>query len=273
MSQSKPTTGDQTGEPAVALIPAAGHARRLGRLPCSKEIYPLGRVAGKAGAPARSKAVCEHLLEALSAAGIATGYMVLRPGKWDIPAYLESLEERGLDLAYLTIAGSRSVPETLDRAYPFVRGRRVALGFPDILFRPVTAYRDLLERQARSRAAVVLALFPTDQDERSDMVEVDGAGAVRRLVIKRPPRGLRYTWSAAVWGPQFSDYLHRYAAETVERSSADGSEPSVGDAIQAALDDGLGVEAVVYEEGETLDIGTPESLRRAIERFGGGVEP
>ncbi len=40
-------------------------------------------------------------------------------------------------------------------------------------------------------------------------------------------------------------------------------ELSVGDAFQAALDDGLAVEGVVFEQGGYLDIGTPDDLDEA----------
>ncbi len=63
-------------------------------------------------------------------------------------------------LAYLSIPGSRSVPETLDRAFPFVDGAIVALDFPDVIFEPVDAYARLIERQAATGADLVLGLFP-----------------------------------------------------------------------------------------------------------------
>ena len=241
----------------IALIPAAGRATRLGRLPHSKEIHPVG--------VSPPRAVCEFLLDSLVAAGIQLGYVILRPGKWDIPEHLEGLE-LDIDLAYLTIEDSPSVAHTLDRAHPFIAGRRVALGFPDIVFQPQDAFQQLLERQEATAAPVVLGLFPTDQGPRSDMVELDDDGRARRIVIKEPGTDLRFMWSIAIWTARFTDYLHRFL-EVPPLAREDESdlerELFIGDVIQAAIEDGFDVETVVFAEGSILDVGTPESLRLA----------
>ena len=63
-------------------------------------------------------------------------YIVLRPGKWDIPAYFGDGSILNMHLAYLMLGVPFGVPFTLDQAYPFVRYATVAFGFPDILFEP-----------------------------------------------------------------------------------------------------------------------------------------
>ena len=256
----------------VGLVPAAGRADRLGSLPCSKEIFPLGFRRGDDGAP-RPRAVCSYLLESLAQAGVDRAFILLRQGKWDIPALLGSGSDLALPLAYLALEPTASVAETLDRAYPFVAGATVALGFPDILFRPPDAYRHLLSRLAETEAEVVLGLFPTDQHWKTDMVELDDedrrpgrapAERVRRIVIKQADAGLSFTWSIAVWGPDFSRYLHDYVGRGREESHR---EIYVGDVIQAAIEDGIRVVGVRFPEGSFLDVGTPEDLRQAVARF------
>ena len=69
----------------IGLVPAGGSARRLGQIPCSKEIFPLG-FAGE-GKERRPKAVSEYLLDKYRAAGCEKVFFILRQGKWDIPAY------------------------------------------------------------------------------------------------------------------------------------------------------------------------------------------
>jgi glucose-1-phosphate thymidylyltransferase len=249
----------------VALIPAAGRATRLSGLPCSKEIYPVGASRPKEGGPPRPKAVCEYLLEALATAGIQEGFVILRPGKEDIPEHLHGLE-LDIELTYLTIEDSPSVAHTLDHAYSFLPGKRVALGFPDIVFQPQDAFRRILERQQATGAPVVLGLFPTDQGPRSDMVELDDEGRARRIVIKQPGTDLRFMWSIAIWTPRFTDYLHQFLESpplTREDMSGLARELFIGDVVQAAIEDGFEVETVVFGEGKTLDVGTPESLRLA----------
>src|SRR5213076_2890284 len=111
----------------LGLIPAAGRAERLGPLPCSKELLPIGfRETSKGPVP---KVAGHYLLERFRVAEVRRIFMVLHESKWDIPRYFGSGEIADLALAYLSISGSRSVPETLDRAYPFVQDSIVALGF------------------------------------------------------------------------------------------------------------------------------------------------
>jgi len=255
-------TDSDRHDPVVALIPSAGRATRLGRLPHSKEIHPVG--------VSPPRAVCEFLLDSLVAAGIQLGYVILRPGKWDIPEHLEGLE-LDIDLAYLTIENSPSVAHTLDRAHPFVAGRRVALGFPDIVFQPRDAFQQVLDRQEATDAPLVLGLFPTDQGPRSDMVELDDDGRARRIVIKEPGTDLRFMWSIAIWTPRFTDYLHRFLERPAlarEAASGHGRELFIGDVVQAAIDDGLEVQTVVFADGSILDVGTPASLRLAEQQLG-----
>lgn len=242
------------------LIPAAGKAERLGSLPCSKEIFPLGFHATPNGP--RPRPVCGYLLESFCRAGVGRALILLRQGKWDIPALLGRGTDHGLDLAYLVLDTTTSVPETLDSAYPFVAEARVALGFPDILFEPSDAYVHLLGHQDATGSEIVLGLFPTDQCAKTDMVELDRTGRVRRLVIKQPDAGLTYTWSIAVWGPEFSQYLHDFVRSRAPEPA--GHEHYVGNVIQAAIDDGMKVAAVPFPQGSYLDVGTPEELKRAV---------
>lgn len=235
----------------VGLVPAAGWARRLGPQPRSKEILPIG-----SDADGRERVACEPLLEALRRGGVGRAFVLLRRGKTDVAELLGSGARHGLDLAYRFLDPTPSVPATLAAAAPFLGEARVALGFPDILFAPADAYACLLDRQSATGADLVLGLFPTDRPEKTDMVELDAAGRVRRLVIKQPDRGLRYTWSIAVWSPPFTRHLVAAAAAP----SVASGELWVGDVVTSALAAGLGVEAVTFPGGSYRDLGTPEDL-------------
>src|SRR6185295_14257441 len=102
--------------PLFGLIPAAGRALRLGPLPCSKELLPIGfRRTASGLAP---KVAGHYLLESFHAAGIERIFMVLHEAKGDVPRYFGTGELAQVSLAYLTVPGSRGVPETLDRAFP-----------------------------------------------------------------------------------------------------------------------------------------------------------
>ncbi len=233
-----------TSDAPVGLIPAAGFGRRLGLASGSKEVVEV-----------QGRPLISYLLERFARGGIDRAFLVTRPEKTDIAGTLGGGGGWGVELDYLYTGATRSAVETLDKAYDHVRRRNVALGYPDVIFRPVDAFAHLGEALGATGADVVLGLFPTAQPERSDMVVLDDAGNVVRFEIKQPDQGLRFTWSIAVWTPRFTEYLHAFVADPPDADT----ELYVGDVIQAAMADGLLVRAVPFPEGCSTDLGTPET--------------
>jgi glucose-1-phosphate thymidylyltransferase len=251
----------------VGLLPAAGQATRLAPMPCSKEIYPVGYRLVNGEGERRPKVACHYLLEKMHAAGISKAYIVIREGKWDIPAYLRGGGMLKMDLAYLTADLPFGPPYTLDQAYAFVRNAIVAFGFPDILFAGDYAFKQLLSYQAKNEPDILLGLFPGDQPQKMDMVDLDEDGRVRAIVIKPRHTELRYSWNIALWTPAFTEFLHSHVADS-STAAWPQSELSVGHVIQAAICAGLRVQGFPVSDEPYLDIGTPEGLARAIKRFG-----
>jgi glucose-1-phosphate thymidylyltransferase len=240
----------QPVERVVAVVPAAGSATRLGDLLTgSKEIVDIG------GEP-----LLVRLLGRLMGAGVDEAVVVLREGKWDIPETLLDHPNLGVDVSYVIVREPRGELHSVAAALRSTGGSLVALGYPDVLFEPPDAYGRLLERQAETGADLVLGLFPTEDVERVDMVALDDRSRPVEIVIKQPDRGLRYSWSLAVWSPVFSDYILDNLRVIAQSTTG---ESSVGDAVQGAIDDGMAVEAVIFEEGTYLDVGTPERLDEA----------
>ena len=240
----------------------AGQATRLAPLPSSKELLPVGFQG--AGEDAKVKVVSQYLLEALKQAEITKAFLVLRQGKWDIPAYYGDGSTTGLKLAYLLMRLPYGVPYTLDASYSFIKECNVAVGFPDIIYYPPTAFSVLKERLEASQTDIVLGLFPATAPERSDMVALDGAGNVKSIVIKPARTTLSLSWGLAVWQPSFTEFMHHHLA-TLPASEA---ETQLGPVFLAAQSSGLALEAVSFDEGAFFDIGTPEGLKRALARFG-----
>jgi glucose-1-phosphate thymidylyltransferase len=241
----------------LGVIPAAGHARRLGNLPCSKEILPLGYAPG-----GRPVTACGELLAGMARAGIRRALLLLRAGKWDLPAFFGTGDAEGVELAYRVVQETPNVPATLAAAAPFLGSEMVALGFPDLLWRPPDAWTVLLERQRATGAEVALALFPSRRADKADMVELTADGAVYRLWIKEGRSDLTYSWGLALWTPAFTELL----LETAGRPRPAGArELYVGDVLQEALERGMRVEAVSFPGGMVLDMGTPEDLARGVE--------
>jgi len=245
---------DRLDRNILGLIPAAGRAERLGRLPCSKELLPIGF------RETPPKVACHYLLDRFRAAGIRRAFLVLHESKWDVARYFGTGAMADMALAYLSIPGSRSVPETLDNAFPFVQDSLVALGFPDCLFEPADAYARLLERQATTGADLVLGLFPTERCRSTDMVDCGPDGRVRRIEVRPESTSLRYNWLIAVWTPVFTKHLH----EAVRSSPQEGGELQIGAVVRSAVESGLHTEGVEFPDGWFRDIGTPGDLAAAV---------
>lgn len=255
----------------IGLLPAGGEAKRIAPLPCSKELYPVGFRPVDEGRSVRPKVACHYLLEKMQLAGVTKVYIVLRNGKWDIPAYLTDGTIFNMHLAYLIMRLPFGTPYTLDQAYPFVQDAVVAFGFPDIIFEPHDAFVQLLDRQATEGPDIVLGVFPAERPETMDMVDIDDSGKVRSISLKPSHTNLRYAWICAVWTPVFSSFMHEYLRGLGGAndcgawiSTLGQGELSIGHVIQAAIRDGLQVEAVAFPEHTYLDIGTPEDLFRAV---------
>jgi glucose-1-phosphate thymidylyltransferase len=248
---------DMNPDEIIGLIPAAGEGTRLGPLPCSKELTPVGlsRLEGAL----RPVPVCVPLLQNLRLAGVQSAFLVIREGKWDIPQYLGDGSRFDMRLGYLLRGLPYGPPYTLDQAYPFIRESLIAFGFPDILIRPDNVYVRLREHWDGSEADVVLGLFPAYDSDTMDMVALDDQRRVIEFVIKPAHTTLTYAWINALWGPTFTEFLHGYLG----RISVPSQELSVGHVIQAAIDHGVRVEGLPFPEGAYLDIGTPEHLAQA----------
>jgi len=249
----------------VGLIPAAGLGERISPLPGSKELYPVGFQAMKNGNGARPKVIAHYLLEKMKTAGITESYIVLRKGKWDIASYFGDGAMLGMHLAYLIMNLPYGAPYTVDQAYPFVKDAIIALGFPDIYFEENDAFSRLLSKQAESDADVVLGLFPGDHPRTMDMVAYDNSGRVSRVDVKPGETDLHHTWGLVVWTPRFTQVMHEFLIEHCARIKVAASSPLelyLGHVIQAAIEEGLRVDAVVISDTPFIDIGIPENLHR-----------
>ena len=261
----------------VAVIPAAGTATRLAPLPCSKELIPIGLGAADEEKESRPKVkvVSHYLLEMLSLARIKNAYIVLNSGKLDVASYYGSGKTVGMKLAYLLVDLPIAVPYTLDQAYPFVQNKWVALGFPDIVLHPKDSFVQLLTQNIKTKADIVLGLYPTDQPQKMDIIDFDENGCIRQIRPKPSELNdgkVNYAWLTAVWTPIFTQFLHEFVSEHKKRYFGDCFETAtknkrelfMGDVFQAALSDRLNIETVLFTDGNCLDIGTPDDLAKAF---------
>lgn len=151
----------------------------------------------------------------------------------------------------------------------------MAFGFPDILFQPQHAFLQLLSQQASTQSDIVLAPFPAHDPAQMDMVDIDDAGRVRSILLQPKQISLRYAWICAVWTPVFTRFLHEYLPPALTEpthadppgDASDVPELSMGAVIQAAIQEGLPVDGVVFSNGTYLDIGTPDALARPCQNL------
>jgi glucose-1-phosphate thymidylyltransferase len=238
-------------------------------------LFPVGFGEAWDGSGLRPKPVCQYLLENIRFAGAGKVYVILREGKWDIPAYFGDGSVLGLSVAYLLMGVPYGPPFTLDQAFPFMREATVLFGFPDIIVHPEDIYSKLVARLDSANVDVVLGLFRAHDTAVLDMVETDDEGRVYSLQLKPATTQLLHTWMAAAWAPAFTSYMHEYLAaalDEVKRSSsftagATETELTMGHVFKAALSAGLRVESVYFETGSYLDIGTPDDLIKAVRSF------
>jgi NDP-sugar pyrophosphorylase family protein len=276
---SSSAEADVEGEGAsvVGLVPAAGRAKRIAPSPCSKEIFPIGFRRDRDG-QIRPRVASHDLFAKFVRAGATRGYVILREGKWDIPAYFGDGAIVGLDLAYIVIAESIGPPDTLDRAYSFVRNDTVVFGFPDILFGPEDVFERLLQKRRDTNADVVLGLYPAREARLMDMVEIDEEGRVHGMMLKPPATDLSHGWLCAVWSPVFTEFMHGFVQREREKhaSNADAyrqidpqGDLPVGAVLKGALEAGLRMCGVVFQERNYRDIGVPDNLAETLRSSGG----
>ncbi|BCX04472.1 MAG: nucleotidyltransferase [Candidatus Roseilinea sp.] len=243
----------------IGLVPMAGRATRLSPLPCSKELFPITMPASDGSA--RPRVVSHFLLERMRLAGVRKAFLVIREGKWDIPAYYrDGSEMLDLSLAYLVARLPYGPPFSLDTAYPFVQDATVVIGFPDILFQPDDAFSHLIARQEATQADLVLGLFPLPEHLVDDMTELDESGRVRRYYIKQRVPHLSHSWMIATWAPSFTQFMHEYLREYLRANGAPSQEFGMAHVMHAAVEAGLLVQTVTFHDGRFLDIGTPQGL-------------
>lgn len=255
MSEQRPDTPE-----VVGIVPMAGLAKRLGELKCSKEIYPVW-TDWRGAEGSEPGAVCECLLNAMRYASVRRVYVILREGKWDIPAHLGSGAAIDMDIAYLMMQLPYGTSYSADQAYPFVRNNLVAFGFPDMIFTPEDVFLKLREQQQRTKADIVLGTFPADRPEKVDMVRLAGDGRVEEILIKPEQTDLQDTWGIALWTPRFTAFMHAFLRDHLERA-VDDPELYVGDVVRAARDRGLDVHGMRVSDQPFVDIGTWEDLQK-----------
>ena len=252
-------------EKVIGVIPAAGKGTRLAPFPGDKELFPLGYEDLRVGdeIQTRPKVVSEYLIESMAQAGVQNIIIILGEGKHKIMSYYGDGRRFGVDIAYLFQDQLMGMPFALNMARRWFKDRVVLFGMPDTVIEPSNVFEQLLNSYLNWDADLVLGVFPTDTPSKFGMVELDQDDRVILSVDKPKQPSLRYMWGVACWSETFGDLMEAYLREV----SPPAREIVLGEIFQEAIERGLVVRALRFDEGNYLDIGTPDDLIAAIERF------
>ncbi|MCO5171382.1 MAG: nucleotidyltransferase family protein [Planctomycetes bacterium] len=231
------------------LIPAAGQGTRIQPLAFSKELLPLG--SRHEGGRERPRAVSEHLVERMLAAGATRLCFVISPGKADILEYYGG-RWGDADVVYAVQPRPEGLCDALFRALPVVRDDdEVLVGLPDTIWLP----HDGLCRLPAG-ADLSLLLFPVERPERFDAVLTDDDGRVLEVRVKREDAGTSWVWGALRLRGAVLRALH---ALWLERRPRD---EYLGTLVNAWLARG-GVARGVRAGTTYVDVGTLDGYREA----------
>lgn len=252
----------------VGLIPAAGAAKRVSPLPGSKELFPIGfrEVEIDGHVEIRPKVVSQYLIDNMFRAGAGKIWMVLGKGKTDIMQYYGDGSEFGGHIGYLIMDRMWGMPYTLDQAWPWINHSHVLFGMPDTIFTPTDAFSRLVQDHTATGADVTLGIFPTDHPEKLCPVLLDDSGRVLGMTDKPKQTDLRNSWGCACWSPTFTEFMHQFLCGLEQPRK----EVVLADVFRAAMEEGLNVRGILFDEGEYIDVGTPEDLVVAVHRFSRG---
>jgi glucose-1-phosphate thymidylyltransferase len=214
----------------VGLLPAAGRAARLQPLAGSKELLEL------AGRP-----VLEYAVERLRAGGAVEIRVVTRPEKTDVRAHAHALGLTVVEAEPETLA--ESIATGADGLFA---DDVVLIDLPDSIWEPVDGFAQVLAALEPGVDAV-LAVFPSKEPERGDVVEVDREGTALGVSVKPAEPAGDLVWGAVAIRAAALGGLRKHA------------EPGH---LFDALARGGRVRAVRFP-GEFTDIGTKEALARA----------
>jgi glucose-1-phosphate thymidylyltransferase len=183
--------------------------------------------------------------------------MIVSEYKTELIRYFGNGSRFGLPIAYVAQPSPDGLAAAVTEAAPWIAGANVCLALPDSTFRPSTAISRICDHLVKSGADLVLGVFPTQTPERFGVVRMDGAKVV--AVMEKPAQtDLRNAWGIAAWNERFTRLLQDSAREL--------RTLSITNAFHMAVESGLDVQAVYFEDGQYIDIGTVDSLSALVLR-------
>jgi dTDP-glucose pyrophosphorylase len=230
------------------IIPAAGAGTRIQPLAFSKELLPVGSRFD--GSVERPRAVSEHLIERMLAAGATKIAFIISPGKSDILEYYGG-QIGTARICYLVQRRPAGLCDAIFQAAPFVHPDEVVIvGLPDTLWFPIDGLCAL------DGDGLSFLLFPVDRPELFDAVLTDPDGSVLEIQVKQPNASSQWVWGAFKLSGRVLRALHELWCER------DPRDEYLGTLVNAYL--ARGGRATGMRAGEAyVDVGTLHGYREA----------
>jgi glucose-1-phosphate thymidylyltransferase len=230
------------------IIPAAGAGTRIQPLAFSKELLPVGSRFD--GSVERPRAVSEHLIERMLAAGATKIAFIISPGKSDILEYYGGAIGNA-QICYLVQRRPAGLCDAIFQAAPFVApDEEVIVGLPDTLWFPVDGLCAL------DSGGLSFLLFPVDRPELFDAVITAPDGSVVEIQVKQQNAASRWVWGAFKLSGRVLQELHGLWC------NRDPRDEYFGTLVNAYL--ALGGRATGVCAGDAyVDVGTLHGYREA----------
>ncbi|MFL6279462.1 MAG: sugar phosphate nucleotidyltransferase [Vicinamibacterales bacterium] len=230
------------------IIPAAGAGTRIQPLAFSKELLPVGSRFD--GPIERPRAVSEHIVERMIAAGATKLCFIISPGKSDILEYYAD-QIGGARICYLVQRQPAGLCDAIFQAVHFVGpDEPVMVGLPDTLWFPVDGLRDLADDE------LSFLLFPVERPELFDAVVTDSDGQVVEIRVKQATVDTSWVWGAFKMPGAILHELHDLWCRR------DPPDEYIGTLVNAFI--ALGGRARGIKAGQSyVDVGTFNGYREA----------
>lgn len=257
--------GNLMNDNIVGLIPAAGKGTRLYPFPCPKELFPIGYqdIQINGSTMKRPKVISQYLIENIILAGAQRIFIILGEDKHDIMRYYGDGSRFGVDFAYLYQEQLHGMPFALNLANPWMNDAIVLFGMPDTIIEPKDTFKKLLAFHKSSSSDLTLGLFSTENSSKFGMVDIDDENNIRSIIDKPKQTTFKYMWGCGCWSQSFTSLMHDF----LTTNPFSGREIVLGDLFMLAVEVGLKVTGLIFENGKYIDIGTVEELDLALKKF------
>lgn len=248
----------------VGICPAAGRGTRLGDMPGSKELFPIGFHPYEINGAIKyyPKPISQYLLESMVSAGAERLFMIVSSGKEELMRFYGNGQRIGAKIAYLYQETLNGMPFALDLPFDWLQNEITLFGMPDTLIEPRDAFAQLLAAHLANKDDVTLGLFKTANPQKFGMVELDDNDNIIYCIDKPDQTHLEYLWGIAVWNYNFSIVLHEYLEKYLKPGLE--SELVLSKVFSRAIAVNLKVRGYKFLNGSYLDIGTVDDLRQTI---------